>query len=137
MDSLFERNTAARRRNGARIIKGLMCISILLGVVTIATGQAPEATLPAQADAAPDQTESPPTTTPPAERAVKDPKSYKLWVLAPALLAILLAIVTRQVVPALFLGVIAGAYMLVPCQPRGAPFEDLHPVISGFRRYGQ
>ena len=134
MDSLFEANTAARRRNGARIIKGLLCVGILLGVVTIATGQSPQTALLAQADAAPDQTESPTTTTtPPAERVVKNPESYKLWVLAPALLAIGLAIFTRQVVPALFLGVIAGAYMLVPCQPRGAPFENLHPVISGFR----
>jgi len=104
--------------------------------VTIATGQSPQTAMLAQADAAPDQAESPTTTTtttPPAERVVKNPESYKLWVLAPALLAILLAIFTRQVVPALFLGIIAGAYMLVPCQPRGAPYESLHPVIGGFR----
>ena len=55
MDSLFEANTAARRRNGARIIKGLLCLSVLLGVVTIATGQSPQTALLAQADAAPDQ----------------------------------------------------------------------------------
>ncbi len=44
MDSLFETNTAARRRNGARIIKGVLCLSVLL-VEDIATtgGQVLEA----------------------------------------------------------------------------------------------
>jgi len=35
---------------------------------------------------------------------------YGLWVLAPAVIAIILAIITRQVVPALVVGLLAGAY---------------------------
>ena len=37
----------------------------------------------------------------PAATAVNDPRSYGLWVLAPAVIAILLAIITREVVSAL------------------------------------
>src|SRR3989304_3672792 len=40
----------------------------------------------------------------PVATAVKDPQTYGLWVLAPAVLAILLTIITREVVGALFVG---------------------------------
>ncbi len=46
----------------------------------------------------------------------RDPKTYGLWVLMPAVVAIVLAIAMRQAVPALFIGVVIGAYMLVPCR---------------------
>ncbi len=86
---------------------------------------------PAQADqSAPDAQVDP--TAPPAERVVKDPMSYGLWVLMPAAVAILLAIFTRQVVPALVLGILTGAYMMVPCLPAGGPYGD-NAVIGGLR----
>ncbi|MFQ5591131.1 MAG: Na+/H+ antiporter NhaC family protein [Phycisphaerae bacterium] len=66
-------------------------------------------------------------------RQPKDPLTYDLWVLLPALVAILLAVLTRQVVPALFVGVVVGAYMLVPCLPPGDALAARHPVIGGFR----
>ena len=64
---------------------------------------------------------------------VKNPKTYKLWVLVPALIAIILAIFMRQVVPALMVGVIVGAYMMVPCLPNDSPYADDHSVVAGFR----
>jgi len=64
----------------------------------------------------------------------KDPKAYYgLWTLAPAIVAILLAIFTRQVVPALVVGVLAGAYMLLPCLPAADPYAQAHPVVGGLR----
>ncbi|MCH7527293.1 MAG: Na+/H+ antiporter NhaC family protein [Planctomycetes bacterium] len=39
---------------------------------------------------------------------------YDLWVLLPALVAIILAIFMRQVVPALAVGILVGSYMIVP-----------------------
>ncbi|MCB9851375.1 MAG: Na+/H+ antiporter NhaC family protein [Phycisphaerales bacterium] len=44
--------------------------------------------------------------------AVVNPEQYGGWVLSPAIVAIVLAIATRQVVPSLFLGVIVAAFML-------------------------
>jgi len=58
---------------------------------------------------------------------------YGLWTLAPAIAAIVLAIFTRQVVPALVVAVVAGGYMLLPCLPVGDPFTQAHPVIGGLR----
>lgn len=63
----------------------------------------------------------------------KDPKSYRYLVFAPALIAILCAIFTRQVVPSLILGVLIGAYMMIPCMTPGDRFTENHPVIGGFR----
>ena len=68
-----------------------------------------------------------------APRIVKDPKTYQLWVLAPAIIAIILAVFTRQVVPALVVGVIVGAYMMVPCLALDSPYADMNPVVGGFR----
>ncbi|MFQ5414428.1 MAG: Na+/H+ antiporter NhaC family protein [Phycisphaerae bacterium] len=72
--------------------------------------------------------------TPPRNAA-----SYGLWVLMPAVVAILLAIVTRQVVPALVVGVLVGSYMMVPCLPAEDSFstERIHPVIGGFRLFAE
>lgn len=66
-------------------------------------------------------------------RVPKDPESYGLLVLLPAAVAILLAIFTRQVVPAIFVGVLVGAYMLVPCLSSDHPLADQTSVIAGFR----
>jgi len=65
--------------------------------------------------------------------SVRDPKSYGLWTLAPALVAILLAILLRQVIPALVIGILVGAYMLVPCLPATDAFANSHYVIAGLR----
>lgn len=70
---------------------------------------------------------------------------YGLWVLAPALVSIILAIVFRQVVPALFLGILTGAYMLTLGQARlatpptteppaaVAKYAQMHAAVGGFR----
>lgn len=70
---------------------------------------------------------------PAPEREVKDPLSYHWWVLLPAGLAIVLAVFVRQVVPALFIGVLVGAYMMFPCLPVGDPLADGNLVVNGFR----
>lgn len=72
-------------------------------------------------------------TQKPATAAPLDPAYYDLFVLIPAGVAILLAIATRQVVPSLFLGLLAGAYMMVPCLPSTSPFASNWAVIAGFR----
>ncbi len=73
-----------------------------------------------------------PAVTAPTE-GPKDPISYDLWVLLPAVVAILLAVFLRQVVPALVVGVLVGAYMLVPCLPAGDAYGQLNSIIAGFR----
>ncbi|NOX58716.1 MAG: Na+/H+ antiporter NhaC family protein [Planctomycetes bacterium] len=50
-------------------------------------------------------------------RAVILPQSYGGWVLLPALVAIALAIVTRQVIPALLAGTVVAAFMLCRIDP--------------------
>ena len=71
--------------------------------------------------------------TQPPPRTPKNPESYGLFVLIPALVAILFAIFTRQVVPALFLGLVAGAYMMVPCLPVGHALAGENGLIAGFQ----
>ena len=69
-------------------------------------------------------------------KASKDPKTYYgLWVILPAAIAIILAMLTRQVIPALFLGVLAGAYMMLPCIPQdwSAADPNVSPIVRGFR----
>ncbi len=77
---------------------------------------------------------SPADTTPSEQLSVpKKPKSYGLFVLVPAFVAILFAIFTRQVVPALFLGLLTGAFMMVPCLPASHAFSGQNSVVAGFR----
>jgi len=68
-----------------------------------------------------------------SEQQPRNPRTYDLWVLLPAIIAILLAIFTRQVVPALVVGVVVGAYMLVPCLPADDAYTSQHSIIAGFR----
>lgn len=63
----------------------------------------------------------------------RDPKTYGLWVLLPAAVAILLAIFIRQVVPALVVGVLLAAYMMAPCLAADDALSDSHPLVRGFR----
>jgi len=65
--------------------------------------------------------------------APRVPTSYGLWVLAPALAAIGLSVLTRQVVAALFIGLLIGAYMVVPCLAADAPFGGDSGLIAGIR----
>ena len=96
--------------------------------------QSPSATQarPTADETAPSSASTPPES-PPLSPVAKDPKSYRYWVFAPALVAILFAIFTRQVVPSLVVGVLVGAYMLVPCLGPAGPFGESHPVIRGIR----
>lgn len=114
-----------------------VCLALLLGTVTLALGQSPASDTNNNASTATPTVEqadqASPAATSPAPRVAKDPKNYGLWVLAPALAAILLAILTRQVVPALVVGVIVGAYMLLPCQAMGSAIADGNSLINGFR----
>ncbi len=64
---------------------------------------------------------------------VRDPKSYGLWVVAPAVVAIVLAIFARQVVLALFVGILVGSFMLVPCLHPDAPFAGGNFLLTGLR----
>ncbi|HNQ22228.1 MAG TPA: Na+/H+ antiporter NhaC family protein [Phycisphaerae bacterium] len=66
-------------------------------------------------------------------RPARDPMTYGLWVLLPALVAIVLAVFTRQVVPALVVAVVVGAYMYWPCLPSDSPYTTGGPVVGGFR----
>lgn len=74
------------------------------------------------------------TGAPPAATAPKDPVTdYNYWVLAPAVVAILLAIIIRQVIPALIVGILVGAYMLLPCLPASDAFAQGNSAVNGFR----
>lgn len=73
------------------------------------------------------------TTTATTVTAPKDPKSYGLWVLVPAVVAILMTVFTRQVIPALFIGVVAGACMIVPCIPLDSHYSGLNAIVAAAR----
>lgn len=70
---------------------------------------------------------------PSAAATTYDPKSYGLWVLAPAGVAIALTIFTRQVIPSLFVGVLVGAFMAAPCLPPDAAFASLGRPLATVR----
>ncbi|MCH7703419.1 MAG: hypothetical protein IID37_17220, partial [Planctomycetes bacterium] len=74
--------------------------------------------------------ESAPATVAPPPAAAE---YYGLWVVAPALVTILLAIMTRQVIPSLAVGVLVGGYMLVPLRASDSAFADSHTLIAGLR----
>jgi Na+/H+ antiporter NhaC len=72
----------------------------------------------------------------PAEQRVEpqNPQQrYDWWVLAPAIVAIILAIATRQVVPALVIGVAVGAFMMITDLPDEVTFKDSAYWIRGIR----
>jgi Na+/H+ antiporter NhaC len=79
---------------------------------------------------------APPVEPAPAEQKVEpeNPQQrYDWWVLAPAIVAIILAIVTRQVVPALVIGVAVGAFMMLANLPAEVTFKDSAYWIRGLR----
>ena len=65
--------------------------------------------------------------------SAKDPTSYGPWTLIPAAVAILLAVVARQVIPALVVGIFVGAFMLVPCLGPTDPYAPHSTLVAGFR----
>jgi len=70
--------------------------------------------------------------TQPAQMSVC-PSPYQLWVLAPPLAAIILAIAFRAVVPALVIGVLVGGYMMIPDLTAGdASYQELPKAVGGF-----
>ncbi|MCH7814129.1 MAG: Na+/H+ antiporter NhaC family protein [Planctomycetes bacterium] len=77
------------------------------------------------------------TTTGPADTAVASAVTpaakYGLWALAPPLAAILLAIITRQVIGALFVGTLVASYMLLPWDGAAGAFANSHWAIAGVR----
>ena len=62
-----------------------------------------------------------------------NPTAYGLLVLIPAAVAIGLTILTRQVIPSLFLGILVGSFMLAPCQAADAPFAALGRPLATIR----
>ncbi len=60
-------------------------------------------------------------------------KDYDWWVLLPAGMAILLAVFTRQVVPALVVGLLVGAFMMLPYLPDEVAFAGSSQVVAGVR----
>ncbi len=66
--------------------------------------------------------QTPPEARPPVPEGDEEPtgttdtpdKDYGLYVLIPPLVAIILAVITRQVVPSLIMGILAGAFMVTP-----------------------
>ena len=56
-----------------------------------------------------------------------------MWVLAPALAAIVLAVITRQVLPSLAIGILVGAFMMLPCSSAEERFGDSYALLSGIR----
>lgn len=122
--------------------------------------ETPSPTTPTQPDVLPDETagnetdaETDPAETNPAETntaetntadttatgektsatAVSGPSTYGLWAIAPAIVAILLAIFTRQVVPALVVGLLVGAYMMAPYLSIDRIGDSGGEALKGFR----
>ncbi|UCG15239.1 MAG: hypothetical protein JSV19_08065 [Phycisphaerales bacterium] len=58
---------------------------------------------------------------------------YGLLTLTPALAAIGLAIVSRQVLPSLGLGIVVASFMLLPCLPEDRKHDAAHSLAAGLR----
>ncbi|MBN4058918.1 hypothetical protein JYU10_00445 [bacterium AH-315-J04] len=100
-------------------------------VVVPAEQPVPATPAPAPTNAA---TTNPIDATPTTVRQPQSPQTlYGLWVLAPAIIAIFLAIISRQVVPALVVGLLAGAYLMIPCLPNTNPYVGQNSIVAGFR----
>ena len=60
----------------------------------------------------------------PVDQTETPDQHYRLWVLVPALVAIVLAVVTRQVIPSLIVGILAGAFMITPHLSGPGSYKD-------------
>lgn len=102
-----------------RVLWFLLLIAIATSAPALAEGPdtQPVATTAADAEQAPQRSPD---------------QVYGLWVITPAVLAIVLAIVLRHVIPALAIGVFAAAMMILPWSEIGAGGFTYNP-IAGFR----
>ncbi len=79
-----------------------------------------------------DEPQAPPEARPPVPEGDELPadttdtpdKAYGLYVLIPPLVAIILAVITRQVVPSLVMGILAGAFMVGPYLKGPGAYSD-------------
>ncbi len=106
------------------ILAGLLVVAVALGLSGQAWAMQPTT-----------QPTTMPTSAPSAQEVLEQqlpaPDTYYgLWVLLPPLAAIALTIVTRQVIAALFVGMIVAAYMLMPVSTEHA---DTFFLFRGFR----
>ena len=93
------------------LVLGLIFAGVA-GAVATSVQEEPAASAPAVADAASLVAASAPAS---AAAGTATPDSYYgLWTLAPALAAIILAVVLRQVVPAMLIGILVAAFMMQP-----------------------
>ncbi len=77
-----------------------------------------------------------PGATPGGAGDLENPSSYTpaYQVLIPPVVAIILAILFRSVVPALFIGVLVGGYMMIPDLGGDlARYQQMHSAVGGFR----
>ncbi len=102
----------------------LAALALSLGFFATATWAQTEQAAPAAPEQPAQETDLPATPN--------TPEAYNLWVLAPAVVAIFLAILFRQAVPALFIGVIVGSYMMVPYRAAAVGIGGT-PVLEGLR----
>jgi Na+/H+ antiporter NhaC len=104
-----------------------------VAVIGVAAIAALETAWGQEAAAAETAATQPTTTTAPTTAPAPKPPAdkYEAWVLVPPIATIILAIALRQVIPALSIGVLIAAFMLVPCL---AP-QDAYGggVIGGLR----
>jgi len=144
----FELMERSDRNRMARIaLSGL--IVLFIGGLALAQSAAPPppvtpvpASVPTSSPApVPASTPAPtPNPTPASVSVPTAQEYYGLWVLIPPLVAIVLAVVTRQVVAALFVAIVVASYMLLPCRGQEASladsnfvFQGLGFVVDGFR----
>jgi Na+/H+ antiporter NhaC len=132
---MYSTKTGWNQRKVCLVFLGLIGSCLVLSAIAAAQESDSPAKQETQTGVIEEWAGSPDESTTPAEtREPRDPRTfYKLWVLLPAIVAILLAIFTRQVVPALVVGVLVGAYMMVPCLPLDSPYDGSNPVVGGFR----
>lgn len=64
---------------------------------------------------------------------LRQPTDYGLWVLAPAGAAIVCAVITRQVIPSLLMGVVVAAGMLISCASMAEVFPGDNSIIRTAR----
>jgi Na+/H+ antiporter NhaC len=131
---MYSTKTGWSRWSGWIVVFGVIGAWLMVPVIAPAQDSGPATQRDTPTKVVGQTMDSDAETAAPAEPSEqRNPTTYGLWVLMPAIVAILLAIFTRQVVPALVVGVFVGAYMMVPCLPAGNVYADSTPVIGGFR----
>jgi Na+/H+ antiporter NhaC len=109
-----------RRLNGSFFLFVLLA----LGVAAWAQETTTQNAMTQPSIATPQAAVVPPPPADPASR-------YGTWVLLPPLVTIVLAIVWQQVIPALAIGILIAAYMMMPCLPAAETYGG--GVLGGLR----